>query len=187
MNALRFQPIYVTLPPVSLQAILLEDCSGRGAGLAHTPHLSWKPEGPRSVLAVTDRLIGKKSGRSRCGFSQLGSVQFPSCTAISRAPGHSETIRGAASLAGTAQSPSYSEHLIRGRSEPWRRPCLSLLCSGDAHGLSPTPQVGESWGQGRRCPGPALIPGPRAWQAPRLMQSTDSWQWAGVGPAGLRF
>lgn len=71
--------------------------------------------------------------------------------------------------------------MIRGRSEPWRRPCSSLLCSGDPHGLSPTPQVGESWGQGRRCPGPALMPGPRAWQAPRLMQSTDS---AAVGWGG---
>ena len=114
MDALRFQPTYVTLPPVSFQAILLEDCSRRGAGLAHSPPFILEARGqgrtpwesPRSVLAVTARPIGKKSGRSRCRFSQLGSVQFPSCTAISRAPGHSKMIRGVASLAGTTQSPS---------------------------------------------------------------------------------
>lgn len=84
MNALRFQPIYVTLPPVSLQAVLLEDHSGRGAGLAHPPFIleargqgrtPW--ESPRSVLAVTDRPIGKKSGRSRCGFFSAWFCSIP--------------------------------------------------------------------------------------------------------------
>lgn len=95
MNALRFQPIYVTLPPVSLQAVLSEGCSGGVLALAHTPILSWKPEGPRSVLAVTDKRIGKV-GRSRCRFSAQVLFNSSPCTAISRAPGHSETIRGGA-------------------------------------------------------------------------------------------
>ena len=113
MNALWFQPINVNLPPVSVQVVLLENLTGRGAGVTHTPHLSGKPEvrggplgDPRPVLAVTARPIGKKSGRSCCSFSQLGPVQFPSCSAISRAPGPSEMIKGAANLAGTAESPS---------------------------------------------------------------------------------
>lgn len=44
MNSLRFQPINVNLPPVSVQVVLLENRTGRGAGVTHTPHLSGKPE-----------------------------------------------------------------------------------------------------------------------------------------------
>ena len=98
MDALRFQPIYVTLPPVSLQAILLEDRARRGAGLAHSPPFILEARGqgrapwesPRSVLAVTAGSIGKSRGGAAAGF--LSSVLFSSRPALP-SPGHRGTPR----------------------------------------------------------------------------------------------
>lgn len=114
MNAVRFQPINANLLPGSVQVVLLENRTGRGAGMTHTPHLSGKPEvrgGPPGRAPASPGSYSctdwQEVREELLPFSsQLGPVQFPSCSAISRAPGRSEMIKGAANLAGTAKSPS---------------------------------------------------------------------------------